>query len=75
MVVNWHGCTSVPRHIKGGGAQGATLGILEYLSQSNNNADCVSMEDNIGQDIGHLLNQDFVVVVRVSKARCINHLY
>ena len=45
MSVKWHGCTSVPRHIKGGGPQGATLGILEYLSQSNNNANCVSSED------------------------------
>ena len=27
------------------GAQGATLGILEYLSQSNNSADCVSPEE------------------------------
>ena len=41
MVVRWHGCRSVPRHIQGGGPQGATLGILEYLSQSNNNADLV----------------------------------
>ena len=40
-----HGCTSVPRKINGGGPQGATLGILEYLSQSNNNADCVSSQD------------------------------
>ena len=45
MSVSWHGCTSVPRKINGGGPQGATLGILEYLSQSNNNADCVSSED------------------------------
>ena len=45
MSVKWHGCTSVPRKIKGGGPQGATLGILEYLSQSNNSADCVSEED------------------------------
>ena len=45
MSVKWHGCTSVPRHIKGGGPQGATLGILEYLAQSNNNADCVNQED------------------------------
>ena len=45
MSVSWHGCTSVPRTINGGGPQGATLGILEYLSQSNNNADCVSPED------------------------------
>ena len=45
MSVKWHGCRSVPRRIHGGGPQGATLGILEYLSQSNNSADCVSVED------------------------------
>ena len=45
MSVTWHGCSSVPRKINGGGPQGATLGILEYLSQSNNNADCVSPEE------------------------------
>ena len=37
MSVKWHGCQSVPVKINGGGPQGATLGILEYLSQSNNN--------------------------------------
>ena len=45
MSVKWHGCQSVPRRIKGGGPQGATLGILEYLSQSNNSADCVNPMD------------------------------
>ena len=45
MSVKWHGCRSVPRHIKGGGPQGATLGILEYLAQSNNSSDCVSDQD------------------------------
>ena len=45
MSVSWHGCSSVPRTINGGGPQGATLGILEYLAQSNNIADCVSTED------------------------------
>ena len=45
MVVKWHGCTSVPRPINGGGPQGATLGILEYLSQSNHSSDSVSEED------------------------------
>ena len=32
-------------HIKGGGPQGATLGLLEYQSQSNHSADCVEVED------------------------------
>ena len=45
MSVKWHGCRSVPIQIMGGGPQGATLGILEYLAQSNNSADCVSLED------------------------------
>ena len=42
MSVKWHGCQSVPRKLRGGGPQGATIGLLEYLSQSNHNADCVS---------------------------------
>ena len=45
MSVKWHGQQSVPRRVKGGGPQGATLGILEYLSQSNDCADLVSLED------------------------------
>ena len=43
--VKWMGVTTVPRRINGGGPQGATLGILEYLSQSNNSADCVGPND------------------------------
>ena len=45
MSVKWHGCRSIPRKIHGGGPQGATLGILEYLAQSNNSADMVNIED------------------------------
>ena len=45
MTVTWHGCQSTPRKINGGGPQGATLGILEYLSQLNSSADCVSEEN------------------------------
>ena len=45
MSVKWHGQKTTPRKINGGGPAGGTLGILEYLSQSNNNADCVSEED------------------------------
>ena len=47
MSVKWHGCRSSPIKIHGGGPQGATLGILEYLSQSNNCADIVSEEDRL----------------------------
>ena len=45
MTVKWHGCRSSPRTLAGGGPQGATFGLLEYLAQSNNNADCVSESD------------------------------
>ena len=45
MSVKWHGCRSVPRKVNGGGPQGATLGLLEYLSQSNNSSDCVEVDD------------------------------
>ena len=45
MSVKWHGYQSVPKDIHGGGPQGATLGLLEYLSQSNDNADCVGQKE------------------------------
>ena len=45
MSVKWHGCRSAPKDIMGGGPQGATLGLLEYLSQSNNSADCLGLQD------------------------------
>ena len=32
------------RNLSGGGPQGATLGLLEYLSQSNNNSNHVNPE-------------------------------
>ena len=41
MKVKWHGKTSSTRKLNGGGPQGATFGIWEYLAQSNHNADCV----------------------------------
>ena len=42
MQVKWHGQTSSVRELNGGGPQGATFGIWEYLSQSNDNANCIS---------------------------------
>ena len=41
MSVKFHGVQSSPRNLNGGGPQGATFGILEYLSQSSDNANCV----------------------------------
>ena len=45
MTVKWHGCKSTKRSMPGSGPAGATLGLLEYLGQSNNNSDCVNPED------------------------------
>lgn len=41
MKVKWHGVTSSERKLIGGGPQGATFGIWEYLVQSNDNANCI----------------------------------
>ena len=45
MRVKWHGKLSKPRKLPGGGAMGANLGNWEFLSQTNDNADCVPVED------------------------------
>ena len=45
LTVKWHGCKSTKRDLNGGGPAGSTLGLLEYLSQSNDSADCVDKED------------------------------
>ena len=37
MTVRWHKVTSSQRKLSGSGPQGSTLGLLEYLSQSNDN--------------------------------------
>ena len=44
MFVKWHGKHSKSRKLNGGGPQGGTLGILEFLSQSNTNANCVEQD-------------------------------
>ena len=45
MRVKWHDKLSEPRKLPGGGAMGASLGNWEYLSQTNDSADCVPPED------------------------------
>ena len=45
MVVKWHGETSSERKLNGGGPQGGLMGILEYLSQTNDNVDFIPEED------------------------------
>ena len=41
LSVKWRGIIPSPRRINGGGPQGAILGNLEYLSQTNDSANFV----------------------------------
>jgi hypothetical protein len=45
MKVKWKGLLSKARHLPGGGPQGGTLGIEEYLSQSNDNAEFLDLDE------------------------------
>ena len=45
MKVNWNGAYSSQRNLNGGGPQGGLMGILEYLSQTNNNSDFVPTDE------------------------------
>ena len=45
MRVKWRGKLSSARYLPGSGPQGSTFGVLEYLSQSNDNANNVPPED------------------------------
>ena len=36
VIVKWHGELSCPKTVTGGGMQGGSHGILEYLSQTAN---------------------------------------
>ena len=43
--MKWNNHLSSQRDLLGGGPQGSSLGLLEYDSQSNNNADFLSDDD------------------------------
>ena len=45
MTVKWQGCLSETKNLPGGDPQGATLGFLEYLSQSHDSAYIVPVKD------------------------------
>ena len=45
MIVKWRGLESTVRKLIGGGPQGSLWGILEYLSQSNDNTDFVDNKE------------------------------
>ena len=45
MCIKWKGVYSEQRHLNGGGPQGSLFGNLEYLANSNDNADMIEIED------------------------------
>ena len=45
MKVKWKGNLSSSRNLPGGGPQGATLGLLEYSAQSNDNANFLNNDE------------------------------
>ena len=45
MYVRWHGQTSSQKNMPGSGAMGATFGILEFLSQTNDNSKNIPLND------------------------------
>ena len=45
MQVKWNGKISTTRSLNGGGTQGGLMGILEYLSQTNDNVESIPLED------------------------------
>ena len=44
MLVKWKGIVSTTRDLPGGGPQGATMGLIEYMSNSNSNTDHISKD-------------------------------
>ena len=65
MSVKWKGCQSTVRDLNGGGPAGATFGLLEYLSQSNNFADMVNEDDRFRfmDDLSLLENVNLCLLV------------
>ena len=45
ICVKWHGEISSNRPMPAGGSQGSTFGVLGYLSQSNDNANCAPVDE------------------------------
>ena len=68
MTVNWQGCLSETKNLPGGGPQGATLGLSEYISQSNDSANIVPVEDRFKfVDDLTALEIVYLLIVRISR--------
>ena len=64
MFVKWKGEQSSEKNLNGGGPQGCTLGILEYLSQTNNNFDFIP-DDEKYKFIDDLSTLDIINLINI----------
>ena len=75
MKVKWKGLLSGARTLPGGGPQGGTLGIEEYLSQSNDNTDFLDPEDKYkfidDLSVLEIIN---LISIGLSSYNCRNHV-
>ena len=70
MYVKWHGKFSTKRKMPGSGAMGATFGILEFLSQTNKNAENIPIENRF-KFFDDLTTLEIVNLVNIGLA-CLN---
>ena len=73
MKVKWNGKVSSIRNLNGGGPQGGLLGILEYLSQTNNNTDFIPVQEKF-KFIDDLSTLEIINLISVGLS-CYNSKY
>ena len=75
MMIKWRGLLSRPRSLPGGGPQGGTLGIEEYLSQSNDSVEHVDLDKKFKfiDDLS-LLEIINLLSIGLSSYNCWNHV-
>ena len=75
MVVKWKGLLSSMRPLPGGGPQGGTLGIEEYLSQNNDNVDFLENDEKF-KFIDDLSIIEIINLLSIGLAsyNCYNHV-
>ena len=67
MVVKWKGILSSLRPLPGGGPQGGTLGIEEYLSQNNDNVDFLDLSEKF-KFIDDLSTLEIIILLSIGLA-------
>ena len=75
MKVKWKGLQSTPRALPGGGPQGGTLGIEEYLSQSNRNTEFLDPDEKYKfiDDLS-ILEVINLITIGLSSYNSLNHV-